>query len=461
MNGNDCTPSSGSQMPGDDCVFIVNGPSGIESSVMGVPYLAGNDQWCDDTEQRYHHDDIPTKHNTMCNGQSVFSVVKQSPDFKGYTPMLDEIDTTPNFTILQPSGDKTQAFVFILDYSGSMDDNRRGERMKQGVKRFMEIDVDQSQQLPFGVVSFSGPKASETKIAQEIIPIKDDTSRDKIIKVVEEGDGDGGTCLHLGVSKGLEALRHYNMTKGGAAIFLTDGEQNCKPTNEWLDAVINNVLAQDVRFCTIAFSNSADEKLEELARQTNGAAFFVPDNSGPEYINNAMVKCLDFLPSQPTAEKEVTLFQKTYDSRTSQVAESIVVDQYSGRNTNIQIDYDVTGIFNVITEFNNNSPVSINGEGSVKINAFADAIPADLYKLIIDPNGGAKINFLTVLIKTKAPTETQPLTTNCWTNVGQNKVDVSLGDKLVVYGQATQGKEYFLQYCHLAHLAHLLIEIQV
>ena len=145
MNGNDCTPTSGSQLPGDDCVFIVNGPSGLESSVMGVPYLPGNDQWCDDTEQRYHHDDIPTKHNTMCDGQSVLSVVKQSPDFAGYTPMMIEIDTTPNFTILQPADFNSQAFSFILDYSNSMTDNgkTRLARLKQGIRRFMETDIDQ------------------------------------------------------------------------------------------------------------------------------------------------------------------------------------------------------------------------------------------------------------------------------------------------------------------------------
>ena len=145
FNGNDCTPSSGAELPGDDCVFIVDGPSGIESSVMGVPYLAGNDQWCDDNEQRYHHDDIPTKHNTMCDGQSVFSVVKQGLDFAGYQPILNENDTTPTFTILQPSDYKSQAFSFILDYSNSMAGNtNRLVRMKQGIRRFMENDVDLS-----------------------------------------------------------------------------------------------------------------------------------------------------------------------------------------------------------------------------------------------------------------------------------------------------------------------------
>ena len=89
INGGSCTTNSDG-MPADDCIFIVDGPSSLKSSVMSVPYFAGNDQWCDLTEERIHHSDIPTKHNNMCDGQSVFEVVRQSPDFDGYQPEITE-----------------------------------------------------------------------------------------------------------------------------------------------------------------------------------------------------------------------------------------------------------------------------------------------------------------------------------------------------------------------------------
>ena len=125
LTGGTCGTNSENGMPSDDCIFVVDGPSSIESSVMAVPYLDGNDQWCDLTEERLHNSEIPTKHNTMCEGLSVFEVVRQSPDFSGYKP-LNNTFSPPSFSILRPRS-STEAFVLTLDYSGSMNDfDRKG-----------------------------------------------------------------------------------------------------------------------------------------------------------------------------------------------------------------------------------------------------------------------------------------------------------------------------------------------
>ena len=119
VNGDPCSTEANG-MPSDDCIFIVDGPSSLSSSVMSVPYFPGTDHWSDKSEDGIYQCDLPTKHNTMCNGQSVSDVVRQSPDFAGYQPdITEELDTTPKFTILQP-GSLSGSFVFVLDYSGSM-----------------------------------------------------------------------------------------------------------------------------------------------------------------------------------------------------------------------------------------------------------------------------------------------------------------------------------------------------
>ena len=91
----------------------------------------------------------------------------------------------------------------------------------------------------------------------------DTQTRDEIIASVEESTQDGGTNIASGVRRSLEALRNYNMTKGGLVVLLTDGQDN--DGDIWLNNVIDEVLEQNVRFCTIAFSNSADKNLEILA----------------------------------------------------------------------------------------------------------------------------------------------------------------------------------------------------
>ena len=272
FSGGTCGTNSESGMPSDDCIFVVDGPSSIESSVMAVPYLDGNDQWCDFSEERLHNSEITTKHNTMCEGLSVFEVVRQSPDFTGYQPLNSTLNI-PDFTILQPSSINQQAYAFILDYSNSMQNQpeeasknqRRIARMKRGIKRFMEVEVDLNMGLPMGVVSFSSIK--ETRIDHEIIQITDALSRDKIVDTVFGLQCHGQTCLHTGIQKGLEALKNFNLPSGGTAIFITDGGQYCSDdgVKDWLAEIIDEVLAQNVRFCTIAFSSAADPFLEEIA----------------------------------------------------------------------------------------------------------------------------------------------------------------------------------------------------
>ena len=276
MEGEECWIDADLNLPSDDCYYVATGPSTLESSVMSLPYLPGNDQWCDLTEARLHHSDIPTKHNTMCGGQSVFEVVRQSPDFSGYQPLNSTL-TTPEFTILQPTNINKQAYTFILDYSNSMqkqpkdaaDNQKRIERMKRGIKRFMEVEVDLELGLPMGVVSFSS--VQETKIDKNIIPIKNIPSRNEIVNTVMGLECHRDTCLHTGIRKGLQALKDFNLPSGGTAIFITDGAQWCNEDHgndgvtDWLSEIIDEVLEQNVRFCTIAFSSDADQVLEEIA----------------------------------------------------------------------------------------------------------------------------------------------------------------------------------------------------
>ena len=277
VEGGECSIDADLNLPSDDCYYVATGPtSTLESSVMALPYLPGNDQWCDITEARLHHSDIPTKHNTMCDRKSVFEVVRQSPDFSGYQPLNSTLNA-PDFTILQPSDINQQAYIFILDYSNSMqnqpkeaaENQRRIARMKRGIKRFMEVEVDLELGLPMGVVSFSSIK--ETRIDQNIIQITNVPSRDEIVNTVMDLDCHKDTCLHTGIQRGLQALKEFNVPSGGTAIFITDGGQYCMKENgndgvtDWLNEIIDDVLRRNVRFCTIAFSSEADPYLEEIA----------------------------------------------------------------------------------------------------------------------------------------------------------------------------------------------------
>ena len=226
LAGGPCLTDQTTGLPGPDCYFTASGPATLQSSIMALPYLPGTSQWCDTTEDLIHDDELPTKHNAMCGGLSVMEVVQQHPDFAHFVPGEggnNETDTTPQFTIIRPE-QANNPFVFVLDYSNSMNNANRLNRMKQGVKRFLTVDAELDMELPVGVVRFSGKSGKDTFIAHEIVPVADEDVRDEIIDVVESMETTLWTCLGLGIRKGLEALRNYGMETGGGAIFLTDGD---------------------------------------------------------------------------------------------------------------------------------------------------------------------------------------------------------------------------------------------
>jgi len=431
ISGGHCTNNPSTGLPDDDCIFVASGPENLRSSVMAVPYLAGNDQWCDQTEARDHDDEIPTKQNAMCDGQSVMEVVMKHPDFSGFQPRINltgEVDTTPTFKLIRPSA--TAAFSFVLDVSGSMDGDKIS-RMKQGVRSVMTSNIDYQKNTGIGVVSFS----SSADIDHEVVPISTDGARDEIIDTVDNLRAGGSTSLGSGLSKGLEALENYGLQKGGALVFLTDGMQSSGYLG--IQDVIDEVVSREVRVCTVAFGKDADPDIEELAERTNGAAYFVSDNSGPAEINNALSSCLEFLPSPESEDKETVILQETF-SNTPSASSSVTIDQFTGKDVTVQLDFQLYGEAEVFMDFANFSTETISGTGVVTF-PFERVEPGD-YTVNVTTDGAA-IQFLTLQIRSKAPPQTVPLTTSCWTNVGQMEVNLqgSSPDRLVLYGKVFQG----------------------
>ena len=130
-------------------------------------------------------------------------------------------------------------------------------------------------------------------------------SRTSTLEIIDKLTVTAETCIDKGIREGLTALKTFDEANGdeangGVMILLTDGEYWCKDTGhdntDWFsfNDDLTALKEQNVRVITIAFSNDADDKLETLAKETNGASFFVPDNSGPSDLNNAFSRALAY-----------------------------------------------------------------------------------------------------------------------------------------------------------------------
>ena len=231
-------------------------------------------------------------------------------------------------------------------------------RAKAAASRFVKYDID--NKTPLGVVTFSSSATTvvfssshqnHVKSSFQVLPVDlvTDANRDSIVTTISEIPSGGGTCIDLGLSEGLSALKAYDQqANGGVMILLTDGEYSCSGDKTWptFESDLAAIKGQGVRVITIALSNAADEKIETLAVETGGASFFVPDNSGPSDLNNAFSGALAYQPEGPMAEKSVAIVEKTFLGQ-SNIEVEFTIDAFASRELLLQLDFDANSIVKI------------------------------------------------------------------------------------------------------------------
>ena len=166
---------------------------------MAVPFLSSVDHFCKNT-QSYNHDiSKPTKHNFMCDYRPVWDVIIDNVDFVN----VEAMDTTnpppeTTFQVLYP--DEAGRLVLVLDRSGSMQDEARLDRLKQSSIRWIQYTVADGTQV--GITSFS----TTASVDKSLIRV-DESNRNDFIEVINNIRPNGGTCLGLGLMKGMDVSK--------------------------------------------------------------------------------------------------------------------------------------------------------------------------------------------------------------------------------------------------------------
>ena len=423
MDGGDCKFDETTGLPGSNCVFVPGNTLGLESSIMALPYVDGNDQFCDDSEKFFHDISLPNKQNALCNMQSAFSVILQHDDFFSFI-QNGSSESTPQFELLRPKA--SSSYVMVLDVSGSMIEFNRIGRMKESAVRWVTYDVHDN--VPLGIVSFSSQ-------ANVLVPLENITpeNRNKVISKLQGLAAGGGTCLGAAIKMGLQTLKTGGVEHGGVLLLMTDGVQDCDgPDKTDIPAVIDAVVEQGVRVVAIAFGSKADSRILDLAEKTQGKAFFIPDNTGPEDINNALQGSLTFQPSVPSDQVEIGIAKETFKNEKN-ITLPFFIDDTIGNNVVVQIDFSgnqqsTINIGNLSDAFNLPSGV---------YEKKFDSLPSGTYEVAI--SSSSLISFVSITITSKSKEGTLPIFTRCWTSTGTEKADLSLGTKVAVIAQVLQG----------------------
>jgi len=161
--------------------------------------------------------------------------------------------------------------LLVLDTSGSMNDENRLKRAKEGLGAFLR-EVSPNDRV--GLTIFSDQVQSLVPIA----PVR--SNKGRLQSTIRDLIADGGTAFHDATAEGVETVKRVNdKERINAVVMLTDGEDTDSAMS--IDDVVRRLDAQGdsesaVRVFTIAFSASAlgaEEGLKRIAAASGGQAY--------------------------------------------------------------------------------------------------------------------------------------------------------------------------------------------
>jgi Ca-activated chloride channel homolog len=156
--------------------------------------------------------------------------------------------------------------LLVVDTSGSMVEENRLERAKEGLETFLR-EVSPNDRV--GLMAFS----DEIRPLVPIAPVRQNQGR--LRETIGSLIADGGTAFHDAAIRGLEEVQKLrDRDRINAVVLLTDGEDT--DSNASIDQAVQRMEAQGdtenrVRVFTIAYSAAAEGAEEGLKRIATGS----------------------------------------------------------------------------------------------------------------------------------------------------------------------------------------------
>uniref|UniRef100_T1JCF0 VWFA domain-containing protein n=1 Tax=Strigamia maritima TaxID=126957 RepID=T1JCF0_STRMM len=339
----DCGSSS-TILPSKDCIFVVdkNRNDKVTSSLASYHFLPNARTFCDDTDEYRHDRHAPNRHNRMCNGRSTWNVITSHEDFKNGNPPKDNLNTVPNFKIVQ---EEEATISLVLDISGSMESPQPHTKIRmlyEAATRFIKEEVKIGTAV--AVILFS----SSASLTLPMKRVTNEQDRNSVIAKIPQTAG-GGTCIGCGLRVAAQDLRRFRGGNGGTIVLLSDGEENGAP---FIRDVTNELVNANIRVITIAFTAAASQAMEALALVSGGKSFFVPLDASVIRLDAAF---LEVSTVQTTQEDlPAKLAETRYQSSSGSFRKSFTIDSSIGRDTAINFLY---------TDKSDINDITVNGQG--------------------------------------------------------------------------------------------------
>ncbi|ROT66655.1 hypothetical protein C7M84_015309 [Penaeus vannamei] len=424
--GDLCSELNG--LPTATCRFDPDANQVANSSLMSYYYLSSIEEFCDSTTRTPHVADAPNRHNDKCARSSVWDVMEAHADFTGGANPPVSSSTPTRFTVVRQEEAK---FALVLDYSGSMISYSRIQKLQMAARRWILHEVSMGSSV--AIIKFT----STATLVAGLTAISNDATRQSLAQRIDSAAG-GGTCIGCGLQMAIGSV--LNGQKNAVILLITDGQEN--PTPPRMSDVMNDVIASGARVVTIAFGESADPKLEELAKNTNGKTFTVKDTDNGNQLNDAFLGALTYQPGEVLAETFIKIYETDYQGASRVFTEQFTVDASLGRDLTFKLE---TNTASHVTS----RPHLLRPDGTQIDSATFDST-SNTYTITVAMAetgqwsysvglSGSTTNSISVSVSAKARTpNVEPIYTSAWASAGSGSVNAAT-NPVIIYAEVKQG----------------------
>ncbi|KAK7086992.1 hypothetical protein SK128_026654 [Halocaridina rubra] len=420
-NGQPCdvTTEDGGLDPG--CRFTIDDTTS-DYSIMYITHtsIPGVTHVCDAAT---HDPAIPTRHNILCNGKSIWDIIMQHADFADGNNPADESkpDTTPSFTIAMPS--QPALYLIIDDNCGQKAGGEGTECPAKAVythlKETVRTLLTSSTTLPRMALrkyfyGFSG--AFNNK--DPLLPL-DEIDVDNFMDffpTLELERHDNITSPELALTKALDDIATSDF-EGQVDIFLVQMIYTEEDGTEYPELLLEEVSVTGVLYGDTGYN----PWMQELTQQTQGKFFFDPNHD----VSDVDVPLLDLIPEFQI----ITLLQVDTLLDTEMVFE-VYVDSGIGIDTTFTVEFTESGGEVTLTD-----SIGTDVPAELPSTVVPDAVEGKWSLTIKNTNNG----MASIYVTSRPRPDTDQIEVKTWTSASSNgEVDLS-AKGLVFYVSVTQG----------------------
>nr|XP_006816547.1 PREDICTED: epithelial chloride channel protein-like [Saccoglossus kowalevskii] len=332
LDGDECKIVD--KLPEADCRFQDDRKStDYTGSLMYKQFLPNVVDFCDDEEHaesvgNLHNREAPNKQNQLCDGRSVWEVLRGHGDFEnGMNPPREIGSSVPTFRTVKRRNKRT---VLVMDTSGSMEENGRIDKLHQAVSNYILNTLDDGEEV--GVVTFS----TTATIQSHLVLINNESRTELLSRVPSMQSVGRWTSIGSGLLKAFDVLEEGERNAaGGVIVVISDGEENRDPL---IADIIPMVLEKGVTVDSIGIGTDASTNLEVLPAATDGMTFYYSEDSNSNGLNEALAASASR--EKSILESPIMLYSETamIEGRSS-ISTSVYIDDTIGFKTEFYFNY--------------------------------------------------------------------------------------------------------------------------